>query len=248
MASPSEQGDRIDPPSGAGEISGFRRNLPNALTGMRVVLAGGFIVLMSLPNYNTPYEDNRLLMGIGLAVFVIAAVTDALDGYLARKWNVVSVFGRIMDPFADKVLVLGAFVMLAGPQFSILVPGESYERSADLSADLRTMFDQIGTLQLTGIESWMVVVILARDLLITTLRGMVEGQGKSFAALKAGKLKMIVQSIGVPMILLMLTITTRPNEGAARWIILISAWTVTVVTIWSAIPYYFDARRKLASP
>ncbi len=223
--------------------SGLQKNLPNVLTVGRVVLAGGFIALMTLPSYALAESDNRLLLGLGLALFVTAALTDALDGYLARRWNVVSVFGRIMDPFADKVLVLGAFVMLAGPQFATPIFSPAWGTGESGSAPIR-----VGSLQVTGIQSWMVVVILARDLLVTSLRGMVEGRGKSFAALSAGKAKMVAQSVGIPLVLATLTIVDRPTDGWARWIILISAWGVTLLTAWSAIPYCLDARRKLMAP
>lgn len=227
----------------SGNATGLQRNLPNVLTIGRVVLAGGFIALMTLPSYALAESDNRLLLGLALALFVTAALTDALDGYLARKWNVVSVFGRIMDPFADKVLVLGAFVMLAGPQFSMAIFSEPLGLGESAGDPIR-----VGSLQITGIQSWMVVVILARDLLVTSLRGMVEGRGKSFAALSAGKVKMVVQSVGIPLILATLMIVDRPTEGWARWIILVSAWGVTLLTAWSAIPYCLDARRKLMAP
>ncbi len=238
---PHASDDSVGRPTAEPEISGFKRNLPNTLTGFRVLLAALFVVLMTKPSYLSPESDNRLLMGMGFAIFLVAALTDALDGYLARKWDVASVVGRILDPFADKILVLGAFVMLAGPQFA--VPDIQRAFATGVPDDLL-----MGSIPLTGIQSWMVVVILARDLLVTTLRGMVEGRGKSFAALSAGKAKMIVQSIGIPLILLMLTIEQRPLEGAARWVILASAWGVTLVTAWSAIPYCLDARKKLKTP
>src|SRR5262249_32747471 len=108
-------------------VRGSRRvHLPNLLTCARVVFACAFFVALSL----WTYEDSPARYGIGvdwtllaaMLVFVLAAVTDALDGYLARRWDAVSVFGRIMDPFADKLLVIGAFVFLASPAFHVQVP------------------------------------------------------------------------------------------------------------------------------
>ena len=89
------------------------------------------------------------------------------------------------------------------------------------------------------------MVILGRDLLVTSLRGMVEGAGGSFAAIPAGKIKMIVQSIAVPTILLTLAASDQPASGTPRTIILIVAWAATLVTAWSAIPYTIAGFAKL---
>lgn len=208
-----------------------RRHIPNALTILRTALAVVFVVLMSVADFRLGPPPRGLLWA-ALVVFVVAAATDALDGYLARRWEVVSVFGRIMDPFADKVLVLGAFVLMAGPQFAVI-------------GGFPEPYPYTRSVQVTGIAPWMVVVILARDLLITTIRGMVEGRGLSFAASPAGKLKMIVQSAGVPLILLALAVGEDASDGADRWVIVATAWTITAVTALSAIPYLIDAERKL---
>lgn len=197
-----------------------KSRIPNALTVSRVALAGVFFAVLSLPAPGLPPSWS---LWAGAAIFVLAALTDALDGRLARKWNVVSRFGRILDPFADKVLVLGAFVMLAGPAFAR--PG----------ADGPTM--------LSGVAPWMTVVILGRELLVTSLRGLAEGQGADFSALKAGKLKMIVQSAAIPIILVLLALSAGdpgvPVVRANAWV----AWAVTAVTAWSAVPYVMKARR-----
>ncbi len=201
--------------------------LPNALTTLRVGLAVAFVVALSLVDASRGMDARaRTIVAVALGLFIAGAISDALDGYLARRWRVVSVFGRIMDPFADKALVLGAFVMLSGPQFSM-----------DLDPQTR--------LQLSGISPWMVVAILARDLLITSLRGLLEGRGVSFAALPAGKIKMIVQSLTIPVILLTLSVAPTPHEGTARVVILACAWGAVLVTAWSAIPYTIEGIRRL---
>ncbi|MHC4590858.1 MAG: CDP-alcohol phosphatidyltransferase family protein, partial [Planctomycetota bacterium] len=116
---------------------------------------------------------------IAVWLFILAAITDSLDGYLARKWDVTSTFGRIMDPFCDKVLILGGFIYMAGPRF--LVP-EWVE-----AGDFWTMA--------TGVYPWMVAVMLARELLVTGFRGEAEAMGVSFGSNWWGKWKMILQSI-----------------------------------------------------
>ena len=80
-------------------------NLPNALTVMRLLLVPVFVWLMVL--------DGDAARWWALGVFMVAAATDQLDGHLARSWNLVTDFGRIVDPIADKALTLGAFVMLS---------------------------------------------------------------------------------------------------------------------------------------
>lgn len=229
-----------------------RAQIPNLLTCLRLALAAAFFGVLS--RYQFP-EGPSWLLYWATGLFVVAAVTDAFDGFLARRWNAVSAFGRIMDPFADKILVLGAFVMLASPAF-MLVEGWSQLGMAGRSPKLLAK-------QISGVESWMVIVILARELLVTTIRAVMEGRGIDFSASFSGKAKMIVQSIGVPTILVLcawlerpamlhLSSSTvdvvRPGESLAAKANVIIAWTVTAVTIWSALPYILRAMLSLRPP
>lgn len=177
---------------------------PNALTGVRLLLTAGFVALLSL-------EPPRLL--IAAALFAVAAATDAIDGFLARRWDAVSRLGRIADPFADKILVLGAFVVLAGPN---LAP-------------------------LTGVAPWMAVVILARELLVTSIRGLYEAEGHDFSAGLSGKLKMAAQSVAVPLILLAaewqrIGLHKAGSPASPPPVALAAAWGVTILTAASAFP------------
>lgn len=112
-----------------------RMNLPNQLTCSRFVLTGGFVACMTLA-WRWPNEDPtfgavapRLSWGWGytaaLVLFVIAAITDWLDGWLARRMNVMSDFGKLMDPIADKVMTAAAFICLipekAIPAWAVIV-------------------------------------------------------------------------------------------------------------------------------
>jgi CDP-diacylglycerol--glycerol-3-phosphate 3-phosphatidyltransferase len=237
MPAPSQSAASPPPAApGAPAATGFRRRIPNALTLLRLLLAAIFFVLLAIYDVDAyVHQQDRTIWGYALlfatALFVVAALTDALDGYLARKWNAISVFGRVMDPFADKILILGAFVMLAGANFArYSVDGEPTMTS--------------------GVETWMVVVILARELLITSLRGMVESRGVSFAAIGAGKIKMIAQSVAVPIILVCIVMQSAPDSEfapTAHRVAVITAWATTVITIWSAIPYLTRAWRAIAS-
>lgn len=194
------------------------RQLPNALTLARLVLAAGFFATLNAyryPDIHTPWAY------VAIVLFILAAATDWLDGYLARRWHVTSVFGRIMDPFCDKVLILGAFIYLAGPRF--VIP----ER-----AEAGSYFTMA-----TGVYPWMVVVIFARELLVTSIRGVIEAMGVSFAAGWSGKWKMILQSAAVPIIIFLVVRFDPMTHNWSNWTIEVIVYLTVIVTIWSGVPY-----------
>lgn len=211
--------------------SRVRRNLPNALTMLRLLIAAAFFATISLSVLRgAGMEASRQLWGnIAVVLFIIAAATDALDGYLARRWLVVSDFGRIMDPFCDKVLVLGTFAYLASPRF----------------AEIDGAGHVIG--MSTGIWAWMVVVIIARELLVTAIRGVLESKGIAFGADWWGKSKMILQSITAPYCLFVavnLAVAEVSFFSALQGILV---WATVLVTAISAVPYVIRARVLLLS-
>lgn len=195
--------------------------LPNLLTMSRLALTA--IVIVCLAMYDHP-RSNTWALPVSAILFIVAAITDAVDGHLARKWNVVSVFGRVMDPFADKVLVLGSFVMLAGTGFA----------------------DAAGR-NVAGVAAWVPVVLLSRELLVTSIRGVMEGSGVSFGANWAGKAKMILQSVAVPLILVLLWLGPRDElrdpqlwvRGTMEGIVVLTV----LVTVISGMPYLSAAMR-----
>ncbi len=218
----------------AATTSGVYRHLPNALTVLRLLIAGAFFVLL------TPWKagehilsdaahdlvrPNWLLLSAAV-LFVLGALTDALDGALARRWNVETPFGRVMDPFADKVLVVGAFIFLAGPAFHI---------GADLKGGGPDDF------QISGVAPWMVVVALARELLVTSIRGVLEGQGVKFPAGWSGKAKMILQSVTVPAVLAIMAVVDASPGSTGRALILGLVYTTVAVTLLSGVPYVVRA-------
>ena len=82
-----------------------RMNLPNKLTMLRIILVPFFVAFMAIPDFQvTKY--------IALAIYIVASITDFLDGYIARSRNLITKFGKIVDPLADKLLVSSGFVML----------------------------------------------------------------------------------------------------------------------------------------
>lgn len=84
-------------------------NLPNKLTILRMILVPFFILFMLIPTQTLPAS-----VYIACAIYILASFTDFLDGYIARKYNLVSDFGKVMDPLADKVLVASGFILLTG--------------------------------------------------------------------------------------------------------------------------------------
>lgn len=194
--------------------------VPNFLTLLRLVLAAVFFLVLNQYRYDGDVASWALLAAT--AIFIIAALTDAADGYLARRWGVESTFGRIMDPFCDKVLVIGAFIYLAGSRFV---------DPAAIAAD--SFFTMI-----SGVYPWMVVVILARELLVTAVRGEIETKGVAFGSNVWGKLKMILQSVGVPVILLIVWLDpARPEHAWLAWVRDVLVYAIVVVTTVSVVPY-----------
>lgn len=132
-------------------------NLPNKLTMFRVILIPFFIVFLLIPI--TPYDK-----WIALAIFVIASLTDLLDGKIARKYNLVTNFGKFMDPLADKLLVCSALICL---------------------------------IELDKIPSWMVIIIIAREFIISGFRLVASDNGVVIAASYFGKFKTTFQMLAV---------------------------------------------------
>ncbi len=195
--------------------------IPNAITMLRLVVAAGFFTALAL---GLGSEPSIILWGnAAVWMFIFAAATDVVDGYLARRWKVVSVFGRVMDPVVDKVLVLGAFIFLAAPPFSAAPPGRL----------------------VSAIAPWMVVVILSRELIVTSVRGVLEAEGIAFGADRWGKLKMFIQCVTAPTAL-MVAVNELGAPGSA-WGRLRDAlvWGTVILTALSALPYLIRGSRLL---
>lgn len=201
----------------------WKHQLPNALTLARLAMAVVLVVLLALAPDLEGRADRQPMLLVAAALFVLAAITDALDGHLARKWNAISVFGRITDPFADKILVLGAAVMLATPTFRIAT--------------------EAGPAMAAGFTGWMVVVILGRELLVTTIRVVFEAKGIDFSASASGKAKMIVQSVAIPGCLLAAGLWAGDRPAWVGPAVDLAAWGTTLITAMSAVPYISRAAK-----
>ena len=164
-------------------------NLPNKLTLFRVILIPFFIVALLV---NTiPYNDY-----IALAIFIIASFTDMLDGKIARKYNLVTDFGKFMDPLADKLLVCSALICL---------------------------------IELNRISAWMVIIIIAREFIISGFRLIASDNGVVIAASYWGKFKTVFQMIAVCLMIV--------NIEAISMITQIIVWIAIILTVVSLVDY-----------
>lgn len=170
-------------------------NLPNLITLSRLGLS---VILFWLI-----YVEGFWITAAVL--FVVAAATDAIDGYIARKYGQVTTLGRILDPFVDKIIVCGAFVFLL-------------EKKAD-----------------SGVNSWMVMAVIGREMFVTGLRSFLEQSGKDFSAAFIGKAKMALQCVAITMSLLSLS----PEVGSATFNFYrdIVLWAAVAVTVYSGLSY-----------
>ena len=186
-------------------------NVPNAITLSRLILA---IILFALIDCGGYWLS-------AAALFVTAAATDWIDGYLARKYGQITTLGRIMDPFVDKIIVGGTFLFLL-------------EKNG-------TVTDS-GTLQ-SGVNAWMVIIVIGREMFISSLRGFLEQQGKDFSASWSGKAKMLLQCVAVTASLLSLSPDLHWDWLPMTRDILL--WSAVAVTVWSGWVYVVRAVRLL---
>jgi CDP-diacylglycerol--glycerol-3-phosphate 3-phosphatidyltransferase len=142
--------------------------LANKVTSLRFLLCIVYYVLLSLVVRETNPDARRLLLNISFVLFLVIAISDVLDGYLARKYQEVTHFGRIADPLVDKILVCGSFIF-----FLTIEP-------------LPKIF-----------TAWFAVVVLGREFLVSGIRGAAEAAGIPFGATFWGKQKTLVQNCAV---------------------------------------------------
>jgi CDP-diacylglycerol---glycerol-3-phosphate 3-phosphatidyltransferase len=146
------------------------------LTASRFFMAIGLFIILSFYDARSAADLGWPLLDVAFAVFLVGVCTDMVDGYLARTLGHLTTFGRIADPFVDKIIICGTLIYFAGSQF----------------VDPR---DPSGNL--TGWQPWMVVVIVARETLVTGMRSFSESHSLPFAATLSGKVKMILQCIAI---------------------------------------------------
>lgn len=179
-----------------------KMNLPNKLTVFRMILILPFVVLL-LGGYHQWGWFTAIFGGImeyvdyiALAIFVIASLTDLLDGKIARKYNLVTNFGKFMDPLADKLLVCAALIAL---------------------------------IELGRIPSWVVIVIISREFIISGFRTIAADNNVVIAASYWGKFKTTFQMV---MVCLMIA-----NISALQLVTDIVMWIALVLTVVSLVDY-----------
>ncbi len=169
-------------------------NLPNKLTVMRVLAVPVFVILMLVE------IDGQRCEGwckwVALAIFIIAAFTDLFDGRIARKYKLVTNFGKLMDPLADKLLVCSALICLV---------------------------------ELERIPAWVVIVIIAREFVISGIRLIAADDGVVISASKWGKVKTVFQMIMVGFMI--------GNVEMFSIITMLLMWIALALTIISLVDY-----------
>jgi CDP-diacylglycerol--glycerol-3-phosphate 3-phosphatidyltransferase len=195
-------------------------NLPNAITLSRLVLTGVFVAAVGFPG-NPGYT-------VALVAFSVAAATDWLDGYLARKLGLVTPLGKLLDPLADKILVCAAFVFFSAQ------PVGGYHCPV-----------------------WVTALIIAREFLVTGLRQIAMEAGQVLAADGLGKWKTTFQLIYCIAGLVWLSFSAPADPGTAGgvlrdlaspsgWLAPLSLWTAVALTLVSGANYVWSCRRLLA--
>ena len=199
-------------------------NLPNKLTVLRICLVPVFIVVMMLP----ASVLSPILSGlVGVAIFIVASVTDMLDGKIARKYNLVTDFGKLMDPLADKFMVIGALAVIA--------------YRAETHA-LRLFFTLI------------LLVVVFRELGVSALRLVAStSSGAVVAANMLGKIKTVTQIIFVSTVFIepaLYTIPALRDSLPGWWVANVPLSYVTgaltlLFTVWSGINYFIGMWKYL---
>jgi len=149
-------------------MSKLIRRLPNCLTFLRLALIPVFVVLL--------IEPTQATINAAIGIFIFAALTDYLDGWIARAYQAETDFGKLLDPLADKILVIAALVMLVSMR-------------SELYAE-------------PWVPGWMVVLVVAREIWVTGLRGVAAERGIIVAASAAGKVKSGLQMVAIVFLLL----------------------------------------------
>ena len=175
-------------------------NLPNKLTVLRVLMIPFFVVFMITPLA----EGNGKY--IALAIFCIASLTDMLDGKIARKYNLVTNFGKFMDPLADKLLVSSALICLI----------------------------ETGKLQ-----AWIVLIIIAREFIISGFRLVASDSGIVIAASYWGKFKTVSH---MAMIILLILDIQNPIMQTITNIVV---WIGLILTVISIVDYVWKNKQVL---
>jgi CDP-diacylglycerol--glycerol-3-phosphate 3-phosphatidyltransferase len=191
------------------------KQIPNILTFGRLILTIVFLVMLLLsPRFyaagERPFPD---FLDYAFIIFVIAGLTDVLDGPVARKLNVASKFGRMLDPLIDKVLVCGSFIC-----FAIIGQPKLF----DFAPATETIIQ------------WLVAgVIILREVYVTALRHIAEARGVNFAATASGKIKMFLQTFAIGTVVIKIAHVQATTWG--YWFTTITLAVTLTATVVSGL-------------
>ena len=199
-----------------------KMNLPNKLTLLRLALVPVVMVLLLLPMI--PWQ---IAYGVGVVLFALTSLTDMLDGKIARKHNLITNFGKFMDPVADKFMVIGTLMALLFRMVRPDIYGLPYD-------NLFTILFFVA-----------VVVIIFRELAITSLRlVLVNSTGTVVAAKMLGKIKTVSQIACICMLMIEPLVDAFITKLAGDWFLagvypisLALIAVMTVFTLWSGLDY-----------
>jgi CDP-diacylglycerol--glycerol-3-phosphate 3-phosphatidyltransferase len=200
-------------------------NLPNKITLTRIFMIPVFVAVFFLDGV-LPYN-----YVIAAAIFALAACTDFIDGYIARKYKLVTNLGKFLDPIADKVLVSTAMLLLL-----------------TLKDQLFTVYDRspfvINVNLLYIIAAVCICVIMARELIISAFRQIAATRGLVMAADMLGKYKTTFQDVSIFLLILAVD-TTNHVQLSLAWIGLVLFAVATILTVWSGISYVVKNKQVL---
>lgn len=201
-------------------------NLPNKLTTIRMALVVALIGILVFPySYfaiEVPYVLNgavSLVYLIGAIIFIVAAITDFFDGYLARKLNLITNYGKFMDPIADKLLVNSLLIILVVPQFA-------YHQAVPLI---------------------LVVLMIGRDIVVDGFRLVAANQNKVLAANIFGKIKTVLQMVAIVLYLLNdFPFSNQMTGSAPPLVSLVVMILATIASVTSGFIYIIKNRHVLS--
>jgi CDP-diacylglycerol--glycerol-3-phosphate 3-phosphatidyltransferase len=193
--------------------------VPNILTFTRLGLTVIFLLMVL---YSPRVAGLSFFLDVAFVLFVVAGLTDMVDGHIARRYNATSKFGRMIDPLVDKILVCGAFICFA----VIGVP---------------KLFDW-GPITLAVIHWSVAAVLIIREAYVTILRHRAEARGIDFGAVTLGKIKMFVQSFAIGTVLIKTAHVQTATWG--HWFMMAVFALMVVVTVTSGL----QATRRTRTP
>ncbi len=186
------------------------KHVPNILTFMRLGLT---IIFLGMILYSPHVANRSFFLDIAFTLFVVAGLTDIVDGHVARHFNASSKFGRMIDPLVDKVLVCGAFICFA----IVGIPQLFHWGPTALAIVL-----------------WSVAgILILRETYVTILRHMAEARGINFAAVWSGKLKMFVQTFAIGTVLI--KTAHVPDALWGQWFTIIIFAAMVTITVYSGL-------------